>query len=271
MIDGPALPRGALSERVAVVVGGASGIGRTVARALARQGARVVIADFDSPRIDRTLNELLALGTADSALGLATDVRSDSSVRALARDALKAMGRVDILVNAAGVLLQGKLDNITPADWSWMLETNLVGAVRTASAFVPHMLARGSGHVVNAVSFGALVPGDPLTVAYDSGHAALAVFTRGLWRSLHGTGVAVSLYCPGAAGPRIGQNTRSRGLGRWLRPTAGLEERSPAAERLADSLIEALHQPRFLVVADPADAAAVAGRWDQPALAASRP
>src|ERR1051326_5882309 len=79
-------PHGALTGKVAVVVGGASGIGRTAANALARQGARVVIADFDAARMERTVEEILRLGSSDAALALHTDVRNDNSVRSLAAD-----------------------------------------------------------------------------------------------------------------------------------------------------------------------------------------
>src|SRR5881409_3994725 len=182
------LARGALTGRVAVVVGGASGLGRTVAKAVARQGARVVIADFDSERMERTVEEILELGIAD-ALALTTDVRSDASVRSMAGDAIKAMGQVDVLVNMAGVLLQGKLEKLKSSDWRWMLETNLLGPVRTVTAVLPHMLEWRSGHIVNAVSAGGLAPTDPLTIAYDAGHAALAAYTRSLARELEGTGV----------------------------------------------------------------------------------
>ena len=253
MDDQPA-PRGALSGRVAIVVGGASGIGRAAAKALARQGARLVIADFDTARMERTVEEILHLGTSE-ALALTTDVRNDSSVHSMVEDAIKAMGQVDVLVNMAGVLLQGKLEKLKSSDWRWMLETNLLGPVRTVTAVLPHMRERRSGHIVNAVSAGGLAPTDPLTVAYDAGHAALAAYTRSLARELEGTGVNVSLYSTGAGGPRIGQNTRSRGLGRLLRPSEDLEE-SDAYDRLVDSLIDALHNPRLLVEADAVETAA---------------
>jgi NAD(P)-dependent dehydrogenase (short-subunit alcohol dehydrogenase family) len=219
-----------------------------VARALARQGARLVIADFDVERMERTVEEILHQGGADAALALPADVRSDSSVRSLAEDAIKAMGQVDILVNMAGAFLQGPLDRIKPSDWRWLLETNLLGTVRTATAFLPHMLARKSGHIVNAVSAGGV---GPLTVAYDSCCAAVEAFTRGLAADVEGTGVSVSLYTIGANGPRIGQNTRSRGMGRLLHPANDLEEVSAPNGQLVDELIEALHHPRFLVAANP--------------------
>ena len=247
------LPRGALTGKIGVVVGGASGIGRMVARALAKQGARVVVADFDAARMERTVEELLRLGSADAVLALPTDVRSESSVRSLVGDAIKAMGQVDILINMAGVLLEGPLDRIKTSDWKWMLQTNLLGAVRTTTALMPHMKERRAGHIVNAVSADGPAPHDPLTVAYDAGHAALAAFTRSLAAELDGTGVNVSLYCTGSRGPRIGQNTRSRGVSRLLHRGEGddVEEQSRPTDQQVDSLIDALHHPRFLVLAEP--------------------
>lgn len=262
--------QGALSGRVGVVTGAGSGLGRAVALALARQGARVVAADFDTPRMERTVEEILRLGTAESALSLATDVRSDASVRSLARNAIKAMGRVDILVNAAGVLLQGKLDRISSEDWSWMLDTNLLGAVRTAAALVPHMTARGAGHVINVVSFGGVHPGNPLTIPYDTGHAALAAFTEGLAQQLRGTGVNVSLFCLGSTSPRVGQNTRSRGIGRWLGDGAAPQEGMQAADHLAGAVIDAVRRPRFAIAGDPADRTYLEQRWGHMDAAAAK-
>jgi NAD(P)-dependent dehydrogenase (short-subunit alcohol dehydrogenase family) len=255
--------RGALEGKVAVVTGGGSGIGKAIATALARQGANLVVSDFDVPRMEKTVEDVLKLATCESAIALSTDVRSDASVRSLARDSIKAMGRVDILVNAAGVLLQGKLDRISTHDWSWMLETNLLGPVRAVTNFLPHMTERGSGHIVNAVSYGGLLPGDPMTIPYDSGHAALAAFTEGLARQLNGSGVFVSLYCPGSKSPRIGKNTRSRGIGRWLGgPPEQAEDGSRLLDPLVTGLIESMHHPRFLILGDPNEAPALQRRWD---------
>jgi NAD(P)-dependent dehydrogenase (short-subunit alcohol dehydrogenase family) len=254
--------RGGLWRKVAVVVGGGSGVGRAIAKAVARQGANVVVADFDRPRMERTVEEILQLGASEAAIALATDVRSDGSVRSLARDSVKSMGHVDIVVNAAGVLLQGKLERITTADWTWMLETNLLGAVRTTNAFLPQMMERRSGHIVNAVSFGGLLPGDPMTIPYDTGHAALAAFTESVAQQLQGTGVFVSLYCPGSKSPRIGQNTRSRGMGRWL-GGVGAEQGPRNLDQLVDGLIDSFHHPKFLVLGDPAESAALEHRWER--------
>lgn len=265
---------GALSGRVGVVVGAGSGVGRSAALALARQGANVVVADFDSPRVERTVEEILRLGTAEKALSLTTDVRDDASVRSLARSAVKTMGQVDILVNAAAVLLQGRIDKISTHDWTWMLETNLLGAVRTSLAFVPHFVERRSGHLINIVAHGGLHPGSTQTIPYDAGHAALATFTAGLARQVLGTGVHVSLFCLAASSPRIGQNTRSRGIGRWIGDAAVPQDAARAADVLADTLIDAVHRPRFIIAADPADRVDLERRWallDEPAAPAPEP
>src|SRR6266852_9754437 len=187
------LPRGALTGRVAVVVGGASGVGRTAAGALARQGARIVIADFDNARMERTVDEILRVGGADAALALPTDVRNDGSVTSMATDAINAMGQVDVLVNMAGVFLQGPLERVKAADWRWVFETNLLGTVRTCMAFWPHMAERGAGHIAT-------------TVAYDTCSAAVAAFTTALAQQLRPKGVHVALLTVGTDGPRIGQN-----------------------------------------------------------------
>jgi NAD(P)-dependent dehydrogenase (short-subunit alcohol dehydrogenase family) len=252
---------GDFSQQAAVIVGGGSGLGRAVAKAFAQQGASIVIADFDGPRMNRTVEEIIRLGTSEAVLALSTDVRSDSSVRSLARDSLKSMGQVDVVVNAAGVVLQGTLEKVSGDDWTWMLQTNLVGAVRTSTAFVPHMTARGSGHIVNIVSYGGLIGGDAISMPYDTGHAALAVFTEGLASQLQGTGVSASIFCPGARGPRIGQNTRSRGLGRLLSGPDKGADTSASLEELASTLIEGMQRGRFLILGDPSAASSFEDRW----------
>src|SRR6266851_331306 len=179
---------GALSGKVAVVTGAGSGIGRAVALGFARQGADVVVADFDAPRMDRTVEDILRLRTAERSIGLSTDVRNDASVRSLVHGAIKSMGKVDILVNAVGVR-----------------------------------------------------PGDANTIPYDTGHAALAAFTEALAQQTTGTGVHVSLFCLSQKAPKIGQNTRTRGLGRWMGDGTPPEAGKQAVEQQASALIEGVH------------------------------
>jgi short-subunit dehydrogenase len=159
------------------------------------------------------------------------------------------------------VLLQGKLERISSHDWTWMLETNLLGAVRTTTAFLSHMTERGSGHIINVVSFGGVHPGDSNTIPYDTGHAALAAFTEALAQQTRGTGVQVSLFCLSQKAPKIGQNTRTRGLGRWMGDGTPPEEGKQAVEQQASALIDGVHHPRFLIAGEPADMPALERRW----------
>ena len=246
-------PRVDLRGKVALISGGANGLGQAFARALAGQGADIIIADLDLARAERVISHLQKLHTGSRTLALETDIRDDGDVRSLARDAVKAMGRVDILVNAAAVLLQGRLEQIKLADWQWMLETNLLGTIRVTRALLPHFRLTGGGHIVNAVPRGALLLGDVRTVPYDSGFAALISFTQGLALDLKGTGIRVSLVAAGARGPRLGQSTRSRGVGRWFDPEstpASTEEPGKAAESVAQALVEGLQLGSFLILAD---------------------
>src|SRR5260370_22902767 len=97
---------------------------------------------------------------------------------------------------------------------------------------------------------------------YDPGHAALAVFTEGLANQLRGSGVLVSIFCPGSKGPRIGQNTRSRGVGRLFRGADSGPDTSTQLDRLACAMVDGLHHRRFLILCDPSDAPAFRGRGD---------
>jgi short-subunit dehydrogenase len=103
---------------------------------------------------------------------------------------------------------------------------------------------------------------DSMALPYDTSHAALAVFTEGLAHQLKGTGVSVSIFCPGAKGPRIGQNTRSRGVGRLFSGPDKGADTSVTLEQLAANLIEGMQHRRFLILGDPSEASVFKGRWD---------
>jgi short-subunit dehydrogenase len=102
-----------------------------------------------------------------------------------------------------------------------------------------------------------------MSLPYDTGHAALAVFTEGLAHQLKGSGVSASIFCPGAKGPRIGQNTRSRGVGRLFSGPDKGADTSVTLEQLASSLLEGLEHKRFLILGDPSEAPVFEGRWDR--------
>jgi len=238
-----------LNRKVVVVSGGASGIGRAFARVAARQGAEVVIADLDDERLEAAVQELVALGTGRRFHGLRCDLRKDAQVRSLATDAASAMGRVDVVVNAAGVFLGGALEKISLRDWEWMLEVNLLGTVRTVRAFLPALQARDAAYIVNAVSFGGLVPRGPLTIPYDSSQAAIAHFSEGL--ALHAAphGVRVSLFCLSKTEDAVGSHTRFRGTESWFGGGEDIaDDSSEGLEAAARLLAEGMRAEEYLIL-----------------------
>jgi NAD(P)-dependent dehydrogenase (short-subunit alcohol dehydrogenase family) len=185
-----------LEGTVAVITGGASGIGRGTALALARRGVDVVIADINEGRMEATRAEVAALGRR--ALTVRCDVSVDEDVERLAAAAIEAMGRVDILMNNAGVILRGALEEIAVADWRWIYEINVLGVVRGIRAFLPHMVERGHGYIVNTGSVAGMVALTGEGAPYVSSKFAVVGLTEALALYARPRGIGVSLLCPGS-------------------------------------------------------------------------
>ncbi len=176
--------------RVVLVTGASSGIGRATARLLARDGARV----FGTSRREHP--------DADGVAMLVLDVRSAESVRDCVGRVLERAGRVDVLVNNAGVMHEGFAEETTPADAAAVLDTNFFGAVRVTDAVLPGMRARRGGRVINVGSLAAWV-GEPGEGFYAASKAALARYTEALRHEVWHLGIGVSLVEPGAFGTGV--------------------------------------------------------------------
>ena len=160
--------------KVAVVTGGASGIGRALVLALAHEGARVVIADLDEAAMDAVGGQVRAQGA--EALTVRTDVTDLGQVQALAERAFKAFGAVHVLCNNAGVAAWGGLERATHRDWQWVLGVNLWGVIHGVEAFVPRMIAAGEpGHIVNTASMDGLIASQGLGVYNTSKYAVVGL------------------------------------------------------------------------------------------------
>jgi NAD(P)-dependent dehydrogenase (short-subunit alcohol dehydrogenase family) len=189
-------------DAVAVVTGGGSGIGLGIARALSQEGARVVIADL---RLDAA--RLAADEVGGTALEV--DVADAASVKAMIAATVVQHGAVDILVNNAGVGPQAQLAEMTLDDWRWLLDVNLWGVIHGVHAALPHMLERGTGHLVNVASMAAVSPSSPLG-GYAVAKAGVAALTEVLGQELAGTGVVASLVLPGPTHTGIDDSMRYR-------------------------------------------------------------
>ena len=178
----------------AVVTGGGRGIGQAVARTLAEAGARVVLAARTVTEIQAVAREL---GGAGCDVGAERcDVTDPEAVEGLRRRALERLGAVDILVNNAGVATSAPLKSQTLEEWRRLFAVNVEGAFLVTRAFLPGMIERGRGRVVNVASVAGRT-GAPYLAAYTASKHALVGFTRALAAEVAARGVTVNAVCPG--------------------------------------------------------------------------
>jgi NAD(P)-dependent dehydrogenase (short-subunit alcohol dehydrogenase family) len=185
-----------LSGRVAVVTGGASGMGRAMAERFLGEGMRVAIGDIEPGALDATARELSGRGEV---LPVVTDVSDPSSVEGFAARVTDRFGSYDVVCNNAGVPGHlGRLWETPLEDWRWVLEVNLMGVVHGIRSFVPALVAQGSGHVVNTASLAGWVGVAGLGPYSATKHAVLAI-SDALRKELDASqsGVGVSVLCPG--------------------------------------------------------------------------
>ena len=198
------------SERVAVITGAGSGIGRALAEAAAHHGMRVVAADIEEPALDATVEAVRTLGA--TAIGVPTDVADADAVERLADAAMSEFGGVHLLCNNAGVFSGGYVWDRTIADWDWVLGVNLYGIVHAIRSFVPRMLEAGEpGHIVNTASMGGLITNAYSGPYYSSKFAAVGV-TECLAHDLEAVGsqIGVSVLVPSLIATNIGHSERNR-------------------------------------------------------------
>lgn len=187
-----------LSGRVAVITGGASGIGRALGCRFAAEGARVVLADVEAAALARTVKELAADG-ADVTEAVC-DVTDPASVESLAERVYASHGAVHVLINNAGVSApSAKAWETTPNDWTWVHSVNVFGVAYGIQSFVPRMLAAGQpGHVVNTSSGDGAINPVPGASVYAASKAAVATLTECLATQLEAenANIGVSLFLP---------------------------------------------------------------------------
>jgi NAD(P)-dependent dehydrogenase (short-subunit alcohol dehydrogenase family) len=199
-----------LGEKVAVVTGAASGIGRALALRCGGEGMRLVLADVDEQGLEDTARSALERGVPT--LGVRCDVSRAEDLEALAARTYERFGSADLLFNNAGVAAGGPVWTATLEDWRWVLGVNLMGVVHGIKAFVPRMLRQGTeAHVVNTASVAGLlsVPGSSV---YCASKHAVVTLSECLLHDLRAEGAAigVSVLCPAFVPTGIAESDRNR-------------------------------------------------------------
>jgi len=192
-------------ERVAIITGGASGIGFAMARAFAARGAKLVLADIDEAALEKAQTDLSAGGAG--VLGVPTDVTKPDSVEALAERTFSEMGGAHIVCNNAGIALAGEMAKAPLEDWHDTMDIDFWGVVHGIRAFVPRLIEQGQGgHIVNTASMAGLVGMQWLGI-YCAAKFAVVGVSEAMRRELKPHGIGVSVLCPMIVQTNINQNS----------------------------------------------------------------
>ena len=245
-----------LNNKVVVVTGAASGIGREIARAFARRGARLAVADINEDGLRLIEKELASLGC--DFLARVLDVSRADDVKDLCDTVYREMGRTDVLCNSAGVGLMGWLEDITLEDWEWIVGVNLWGVIHGCHYFYPRMIAQGGGgHIVNTSSAAGLVytTGAAPYVSTKYGVVGFSETMRAE-AALHGIGVSV--LCPGFVATNITKT---------IRVVSGTERSTPeelkdiidrlfirrnyTPDRVAEAVVKGVYKNKGVIIAGP--------------------
>ncbi|HEX7852213.1 MAG TPA: SDR family oxidoreductase [Sphingobium sp.] len=228
----------------ALIYGAAKGIGRAVALEFARRGARIAIADIDLDGAQETAALIVAAG--GQAMATRCDVMSDLSVREAAVAAEIALGEIDILMNNVGGILNGNIEDIPLGEWERIISLNLLSAVRANAIFLPKMIARGSGHIVNVGSFAGLYPFAASRMPYVAAKAGVIALSESMALYLHPQGVRVSCLCPGPVATNVMDGMRTWSADVVMRgPGSQLPVKS--VEDTAITLADGMHDGRVII------------------------
>jgi 3-oxoacyl-[acyl-carrier protein] reductase len=221
-----------LKDRVAIVTGAGRGIGKAIAVAFVREGAKVVVADIDENLAKKAETEIN--GKGGEATGISCNVADRQDVEKMVKKCLEKYGRIDILVNNAGIIRPAMIHNMTEEQWDSVIDVHLKGSFNCLQAVVPSMMVQKSGRVINLTSAAGLV-GTIGQINYGSAKGGINGFTRSAARELAKYNILVNAIAPGAA-TRMTEKVRTDEkmsklyleripLGRWAEP----EEIAPAA------------------------------------------
>ncbi|MGV0740040.1 oxidoreductase [Mycolicibacterium sp. (ex Dasyatis americana)] len=245
-ITGPRFKTADLTDRVVVITGAGSGIGRELALLCARRHAHLALCDVDEAGLSDTADAARAHGA--QVLTSWADVSETESMTRFADATAEYFGQVDLVVNNAGVGLVGGFLDTDSKDWQWLIDVNLMGVVHGCSAFLPTMIDAGrGGHVVNLSSAAGLLANPQLT-AYSATKFAVLGLSEALRMELKPHGIGVTAICPGIINTAITQNSLIRGSGdvdarrRHLEST--YHKRGYTPERVAKNILRAVDRNR---------------------------
>lgn len=259
----------------AVITGGASGIGLAVARRLGEEGANVVLGDIEADALERAATALDAAGIPVEAVH--TDVGERDQIVALADAAASRFGNIHFLHNNAGVTTAGLAEELSDAQWDWVMNVNLNSVIWGCREFLPRMKAHGEpAHIVNTASMAGM-SGGPMMAPYFATKFGVVGLSEGLWHEaqVSGSNVGVSVLCPAFVRTGIARSDRNQpdGMGGWILEgsdrasrygeflSAGVDSGIEPAE-VADAVLQAVAEERLWILTHPESVQSVMNRAD---------
>jgi NAD(P)-dependent dehydrogenase (short-subunit alcohol dehydrogenase family) len=259
-----------LKGKVAFITGGASGIGLGIAGALVGAGMNVVIADLRPDHIQEAKATFASRGQSQSVHAVCLDVTDREAMAGAADETERVFGKVHVLVNNAGVGIQGPFKGITYADWDFGMGVNLGGVINGIQTFLPRIRAHGEGgHVVSTASLAAPTPMPAQFVIYVTAKAAVIALSETIRGELQGENIGVSVLCPGPVRTNIHELSRNRpprfGVGDAFKAAEDAGATQVAfpsmmePEEVGTLVLQAIHNDDLYIITH--------GEWRQPAAA----
>jgi len=226
-------------DKVVVITGASSGLGESTAKLLALKGAKVVLGARRTNRITAVVKEILAAG--GKAIGFTTDVTKRAEVEALIKGAVETFGRVDVMVNNAGIMAIAPVNLLKVDEWDQQIDVNIKGVLYGVAAVLPQMLKQKKGHIINLASvFGikVLAPGGTV---YSATKSAVRMLTEGLRMELHSENIRCTLISPGAIESELQNGTSDPSSAKFVK---GIYNKiAIPADSVARAVLYAIEQP----------------------------
>jgi NADP-dependent 3-hydroxy acid dehydrogenase YdfG len=227
-----------IADKVVVITGASSGIGESTARLLALSGAKVVLGARRTDRIDALVKDITAKG--GSALGFQADVTRRSEVEALARGAIREHGRIDVIVNNAGIMPIAPMAALKVEEWDRMIDVNIRGLLFGVAAVLPIMQKQKQGHIINMSSVGGFKVWAPGGTVYSATKFAVRAITEGLRMEHKADNIRCTIISPGAVATELPEGSSEEGTRKNLREFYKI---AVPADSIARAIAYAIEQP----------------------------
>jgi NADP-dependent 3-hydroxy acid dehydrogenase YdfG len=227
-----------ITNKVVVITGASSGIGESTAKVLAEQGAKVVLGARRKDRIDAVVQDISATGA--KAIGFACDVTKRAEVEALIQKAVDNFGRVDVIVNNAGIMPIAPIEALKVDEWDRQIDVNIKGLLYGVAAALPHMQKQKTGHIINIASVFGIKMFAPGGTVYCATKAAVRALTEGLRMELHSQNIRCTMISPGAIATELSESSSDEATRKNLREFMKM---AIPAGTIARAIAYAIEQP----------------------------